>query len=1162
MNRVFSFVLFFLIVPFTIIAQKKEYNALLWRISGHGLTTPSYLYGTMHLTDKRLFNFPDSLYHSLENSEGFAAEVDMGDFMPQMIREFNDDTDKYMLIKNLVRPELIAPYREKLSKRFNKKFEKITWGELKALRSKLSSDLIRKGEMSTIMDVYLFDIAKKQGKWVGGIEDYEDQLKTNKEDDVMSAVDEILTEKKIVDEKVEWMINVYLNQQLDTIDVTNELWQGTENNALIRRNKKMARRIDSIMQLRTCLFAIGAAHIPGDSGVVRLLRERGFTVEPVSFSKRIEAGKYIYVSKDLPWVNAEIKDKWYALQMPGKSEQIKTGEDIPGFISQVYFDLSKMNAYFSFGFPVEKEKQKNADSIFSKVAENFGKKGKIISSKSVSINGTTGKEYVIKSGDNDIRLQAFLPPAGVVVNMMSSYKSDSLFGADARHFFESFHVLKEPVATTQPSWQTYSFPHHAFSVKFPAPFKKQDRLEPIDSAWKTSYYVSNGKDDKLSCWMMVMEAKKGYYSDSDTAYFSLLQNRLKENFSKKAEVTQWSKQTVFNDYPAFEIVQRMKYKGGYMLKLKGKVIDRGNRRYYFYVVFEDNKEFEGQADEYMNSFTFLSLPQLNWGYHDSPLKDISIWSPAAPEYLHSRDSTSSIRNYIIYDSAAPSSILIYKQYLSPYSWWESDSAFFTQQSHLYSTAKDSIKDLIFTRKGEIAEADFHVNLTDNHLIEKVHFLLNGDSLYIVLAALPAAAVKDDNYNRLFSSIKFTQIKKAGVHLQHKTDRILKDLTEGDSATFAAALESLNAASFTTEDLPKLHKGILQAYRDFDSTNDGAHSRLIEKILAIDSGSTFSFIKNNYSSLTGDREKLKYSFLYCLLGLKSKEAFSLFKEIVTKELPKAGSAESLRFALNDSLALTAAIFPEILPASKDTAFIKMLPFVANRLMDSGQISKSLFDPYKENFYTFTRREIDRLKKEEPDYDYTAAQLIEFLTWLNDPVSHKLLSQFLAMPGLSIKERAAVALLKCGQKVDPMQLENIAKDNFYRLTLYEDLEELKKQNLFPAKYYTQQLFAQSDIFQSASDDYEPTAVTFIGVKTALFMGKQKRFYLFKVTYDYEEGEQETYLGVAGPYSIQPGKIITRSQVGGLYQDKAYDPAKVNAQFKDYLKQMEEYLKENNE
>ena len=163
--------------------------------------------------------------------------------------------------------------------------------------------------MSTIMDVYLFDIAKKQGKWVGGIEDYEDQLKTNKEDDVMSAVDEVLTEKKIVDEKVEWMINVYLNQQLDTIDVTNELWQGTENNVLIRRNKKMARRIDSIMQLRTCLFAIGAAHIPGDSGVVRLLRERGFTVEPVSYSKRIEAGKYIYVSKDLPWVNAEIKDK-------------------------------------------------------------------------------------------------------------------------------------------------------------------------------------------------------------------------------------------------------------------------------------------------------------------------------------------------------------------------------------------------------------------------------------------------------------------------------------------------------------------------------------------------------------------------------------------------------------------------------------------------------------------------------------------------------------------------------------------------------------------------------------------------------------------------------------------------------------------------------------
>ena len=48
-------------------------NTLLWRISGKGLNAPSYLYGTIHLTDKKIFHLGDSLYAALERTEGFAA---------------------------------------------------------------------------------------------------------------------------------------------------------------------------------------------------------------------------------------------------------------------------------------------------------------------------------------------------------------------------------------------------------------------------------------------------------------------------------------------------------------------------------------------------------------------------------------------------------------------------------------------------------------------------------------------------------------------------------------------------------------------------------------------------------------------------------------------------------------------------------------------------------------------------------------------------------------------------------------------------------------------------------------------------------------------------------------------------------------------------------
>jgi uncharacterized protein YbaP (TraB family) len=57
-------------------SQQTWPNTLLWRISGHGLSKPSYLFGTLHLQDKRLFNFGDSLYQSIEAVDGFALEID------------------------------------------------------------------------------------------------------------------------------------------------------------------------------------------------------------------------------------------------------------------------------------------------------------------------------------------------------------------------------------------------------------------------------------------------------------------------------------------------------------------------------------------------------------------------------------------------------------------------------------------------------------------------------------------------------------------------------------------------------------------------------------------------------------------------------------------------------------------------------------------------------------------------------------------------------------------------------------------------------------------------------------------------------------------------------------------------------------------------------
>ncbi len=53
-------------------SAQKKYQGLLWEISGNGMDAPSYLYGTMHVSNKLAFNVSDSFYLCLNKAEGIA----------------------------------------------------------------------------------------------------------------------------------------------------------------------------------------------------------------------------------------------------------------------------------------------------------------------------------------------------------------------------------------------------------------------------------------------------------------------------------------------------------------------------------------------------------------------------------------------------------------------------------------------------------------------------------------------------------------------------------------------------------------------------------------------------------------------------------------------------------------------------------------------------------------------------------------------------------------------------------------------------------------------------------------------------------------------------------------------------------------------------------
>src|SRR6187549_3085703 len=64
----------------------KNYPSLLWQITGNGLKKPSYLFGTMHVSNKLAFHLSDSFYYALKNVDAVALELNPDLWQKQMVR--------------------------------------------------------------------------------------------------------------------------------------------------------------------------------------------------------------------------------------------------------------------------------------------------------------------------------------------------------------------------------------------------------------------------------------------------------------------------------------------------------------------------------------------------------------------------------------------------------------------------------------------------------------------------------------------------------------------------------------------------------------------------------------------------------------------------------------------------------------------------------------------------------------------------------------------------------------------------------------------------------------------------------------------------------------------------------------------------------------------
>jgi len=278
-------VIFLLFIGFFSEAYAQN-NSLLWEITGNGLTDTSYLYGTIHIRNKRVFDLGDSTYYAINRSKALYGELNLQD--KAVMKEH---ASELLMPTGTTLESLISAADYALVKKYCKKhigIYALLMNKIKPiyLSAVISEDLLQKEEKKPL-DLYLQDYAANQGKTIGGIETFEEQLAVINMLSIQEQADMLVEQVKNIDEEkkmMEYMLQLYLSESLDSLEilVQEDTLSQEFNEALLNaRNTTMVQRMETQMKIQSTFFAVGAAHLPGKKGLILLLRKQGFIVRPV-----------------------------------------------------------------------------------------------------------------------------------------------------------------------------------------------------------------------------------------------------------------------------------------------------------------------------------------------------------------------------------------------------------------------------------------------------------------------------------------------------------------------------------------------------------------------------------------------------------------------------------------------------------------------------------------------------------------------------------------------------------------------------------------------------------------------------------------------------------------------------------------------------------------
>lgn len=282
------------IIALLLLGVQAANAQLLWKISGRGIEKPSYILGTHHAVPYTFCDTIPGLMKAFGEVGHVVGEFDMlkmDAMTPQQMQNMQKmmmmpaDTTMASLFSDTQRDTLDAYLKNTLGANLQMLSAMKPMTIMVTVQQKILMEIIPDIASLTGIDKYMQTLAAEKGKQVGGLETMEYQLGLLYGSSLQDQADALMdmVRRSNSKELLQELTAAYKTQNLDTLwKIFQDQMTQLEYDALVKtRNLNWLEEMKHLLTTQSALYVVGAGHLPGDAGMINLLREAGYKVKPV-----------------------------------------------------------------------------------------------------------------------------------------------------------------------------------------------------------------------------------------------------------------------------------------------------------------------------------------------------------------------------------------------------------------------------------------------------------------------------------------------------------------------------------------------------------------------------------------------------------------------------------------------------------------------------------------------------------------------------------------------------------------------------------------------------------------------------------------------------------------------------------------------------------------